>query len=318
MEIRKDPFTGEYILVSPHRLKRPWQPEGACPFCPGAPETGRGWDVLILPNRYPVVTENPPEPTAEDLYEVIPARGSSLVVVETPQHDVDDLSDLPLGQIKKILTAVAEAQRKAEKEGNAAYFLFFRNKGKEIGVSLTHPHSQIYILPVVPPRVRAELQASYEWYVKHGSCLHCCIVEKEEKRLVFQNRNWKAFVPFYAKWPHEVHIYPKRHRSLLTELTDEEVADLAEALKITLCALKQVAGIPMPYIMVLHQAPLRRPTQYYHLHFEIYGMYRPDGKLKHAAGAELGASLFTLDTTPEETAARIKAALQKCLKHSAD
>jgi galactose-1-phosphate uridylyltransferase, family 1 len=314
MEIRKNPFTGEYVLVSPHRLSRPWQPEHFCPFCPGAPETGHGWDVLLLPNRYPVVSKEPPPPTQEDLFQATEAYGYAYVVVETPQHDVDDISDLPFTQIEKVLRLVVETQKRAEGDPRAAYFLFFRNKGREIGVSLTHPHSQIYILPVVPTRVATELQLSERWYRETGRCPHCEIVAKETRRVVYQNEHWKSFVPYYARWPHEVHIYPRKHHSSLTELTDAEITALADALKFTLCGLKNVLGKPMPYIMVLHQAPMRQQLPYYHLHFEIYGMYRPDGRFKYAAGAELGVSLYTLDTTPEETAKRLKDAVSSCLK----
>lgn len=312
MEIRKNPFTEEYTLVAPHRLRRPWQPHDFCPFCPGAPETGHGWDVLIIPNKYPLLVENPPEPISHELFSTFPAKGATLVVVETPHHDVDDISDLPRDHVAKVLAAVVETQRKTEKNPHAVYFLFFRNKGKEIGVSLTHPHSQIYVLPVVPPRVELEMRNSEKWYKTHGQCLHCRVISKEETRVVYQNASWRAFVPFYARWPHEVHLYPRRHVSRLTELAPEEVSELADALKKTLCALKKVADKPMPYILVLHQAPLRQSLPYYHLHFEIYGMYRPDGKLKYAAGAELGASLYTLETTPEEAAERLRKAVTTC------
>ncbi len=316
MEIRRSPFTGEHILVSPHRLSRPWQPEGFCPFCPGAPETGHGWDVLLLPNRYPVVTRSPPSPTQEELFKAEEAYGQAYVLVETPRHDVDDLSDLPLSQIEKVLKLLIKTQKEAEEDPKAVYLLFFRNKGREIGVSLTHPHSQIYVLPVVPTRVAVEMQYSETWYKERGRCLHCDVVSGETRRVVHYNEHWKSFVPYYARWPHEVHIYPKTHRSTLTELTDVEVTTLAEALKRTLCGIKNVLGKPMPYIMVLHQAPLRQRVPHYHLHFEIYGMHRPDGRLKYAAGAELGASLYTLDTTPEETAERLRKAVASCVTAS--
>ena len=137
MEIRRNPFTGERVLVSPHRLSRPWQPESFCPFCPGAPETGQVWEVLLLPNRYPVVTRNPPTPTQVELFQAEEAYGQAYVLVETPQHDLDDLSDLPPSQIEKVLRLVMKAQKEAEEDPKALYFLFFRNKGKEIGVVLT-------------------------------------------------------------------------------------------------------------------------------------------------------------------------------------
>ena len=113
MEIRRNPFTGERVLISPHRLSRPWQPEGFCPFCPGGPETGQGWEVLLLPNRYPVVTRSPPTPTREELFQAEEAYGQAYVLVETPRHDLDDLSDLPPSQIEKVLRLVMKAQKEA-------------------------------------------------------------------------------------------------------------------------------------------------------------------------------------------------------------
>lgn len=312
MEIRKNPFTQEYTLVSPHRLRRPWQPADFCPFCPGAPEAGHGWKIMLLQNKYPVVTKTPPRPRVEELYEAAEAYGDSYVLIETPEHQVEDMADLPAAHLIEVIKVVVKLQKEAEKDPKARYLLFFRNKGKEIGVSLTHPHSQIYILPVVPPRVATEIENSERWHRGHGGCLHCQIVERERTRVVWEGAYWKSFVPYYARWPHEIHIYPKNHRSSIIELTEEETAELAEALQKTLCTLKYATERPMPYVLVLHQAPLRSILPYYHLHFEIYGMYRPDGKLKHAAGAELGGGLYTLDTTPEETADRLRKAAEKC------
>ncbi|MFB6490770.1 MAG: galactose-1-phosphate uridylyltransferase [Thermoproteus sp. AZ2] len=314
-EIRQDPTTGDWILVAPRRVSRPWQPSDFCPFDPGAPETGYGWDALILPNRYPVVAPDAPEVEPDPFYARLRAYGRALVVVETPEHGLDDISDLPEAQIRRVLGLVAEEMAKAASDPAIAYFLFFRNKGREIGVSLTHPHSQIYELPVVPARVARELERSKSYYEERGRCLHCDIIsaESKSKRVVASWPRWIAFVPFYARWPHEVHLYPTRHVQLFTELGEEELDELAAALKLVLCGLNKALGKPMPYMMVLHQAPLRGgPYPHYHLHFEIYGMYRPDGKLKYAASAETGANIYTLDTTPEDAAERIRAGVEIC------
>ncbi|MGC8583220.1 MAG: galactose-1-phosphate uridylyltransferase [Thermoproteus sp.] len=313
-EVRRDPTTGDWIVVAPRRLERPWQPESFCPFDPGAPETGYGWDVLILPNRYPVVSPEAPAPRADGFYEAVRAYGRALVVVETPEHDLDDLSDLPREQIERVLRMVRDEMARAASDPGVLYFLYFRNKGREIGVSLTHPHGQIYELPVVPERVARELERAEEYWRGRGRCLHCDIVARESSsdRALLRGAYWAAFVPYYARWPHEVHVYPLRHVQLLTQLGDEELAELAGVLKAVLCALKNAVGKPMPYMMVLHQAPLKGDHRYYHLHFEIYGMYRPDGRLKYAASAETGAGIYTLDTTPEDAAERLKKALASC------
>lgn len=313
-EIRLDPTTGDWIAVAPRRLSRPWQPESFCPFDPGAPETGYGWDVLVLPNRYPVVHQDAPPASSDDFYTSVSAYGRALVVVETPQHDLDDLSDLPQEHIEKVLRAVLKEMERAMGDPAVAYFLYFRNKGKEIGVSLTHPHAQIYELPVVPERIARELERAGAYWRAKRRCLYCDIAAREAKsgRTLLRGSGWIAFVPYYARWPHEVHIYPLRHVQLLTQIGDDELVELAAVLKQTLCAIKNVVGRPMPYMMVLHQAPLRGDHAYFHLHFEIYGMYRPDGKLKYAASAETGAGFYTLDTTPEETAERLRRALASC------
>lgn len=313
-EIRRDPTTGDWIVVAPRRLQRPWQPQDFCPFDPGAPETGYGWDVLILPNRYPVVSEEAPPVGGDGFYEAVRAYGRALVVVETPQHDLDDLSDLPVEHIEKVFRKVVDEMRKAASDPAVEYFLYFRNKGREIGVSLTHPHAQIYELPVVPERIARELERAASYWREKGRCLHCDVLKREagSPRALVETQRWAAFVPYYARWPHEIHVYPLRHVQLLTQLSEEELAELAAVLKDVLCALKNAVGRPMPYMMVLHQAPLRGGHGYYHLHFEIYGMYRPDGKLKYAASAETGAGIYTLDTTPEETAERLRRALSSC------
>ncbi|MBP1448962.1 MAG: galactose-1-phosphate uridylyltransferase, partial [Thermoproteus sp.] len=191
-EIRQDPTTGDWILVAPRRLSRPWQPEGFCPFDPGAPETGRGWDVLLLPNRYPVVSPDSPDVEPEPFYVRLRAYGRALVVVETPEHDLDDLSDLPEEQILKVLKLVKSEMARAMSDSGVAYFLYFRNKGREIGVSLTHPHAQSDELPVVPSRVARELERAEAYFRERGRCLHCDVIaaELKSRRVVYRGIRW--------------------------------------------------------------------------------------------------------------------------------
>lgn len=314
-ELRWDPTLGEWVLVSNLRSFRPWQPEGFCPFCPGAPETGYGWKALILENRYPMLIPNPPEPSQHHFYKTSKALGRCFVVVETSEHALDDLSDLGIDDIAYVLKLIIEKQKEVEKEGHAEYFLWFRNKGKEIGVSLTHPHSQIYVTPFIPSKVAIELENSKIFWRSSGSCLFCSIMSteiRENIRVVFSSNHWVGFIPFYAHWPFEVHIYPRRHVQLITQLTDEEVRDLAKMLKVILCGLKNLFKTPSPYVMALHQAPLKNEYPYYHLHIEIYGMFRDEGKLKYAAGIEIGGGNFTYDATPEENAEKLREKVNEC------
>ncbi|MEM0152631.1 MAG: galactose-1-phosphate uridylyltransferase [Ignisphaera sp.] len=315
-ELRWDPTLGEWIMVSNIRDLRPWQPENFCPFCPGAPETGFGWDTLILKNRYPMLSEEPIPPGKYNFYSTAPSYGKCYVVIETPKHDVDDISDLDYTEIYRVFENVKRKEEEEAKDPKAVYFLFFRNKGREIGVSLTHPHSQIYVLPFIPIKILRELINSNRYYSKKGRCLFCDILNTEREyreRVVATTKYWTAFIPFYAHWPFEVHIYPTIHTQLLLQLDSEIVEDMARIVRKVLCGIKNIFEKPMPYMMVLHQAPLKGNYKFYHMHIEIYGIYRMVGKLKYAAGMETGGGNFTYDSTPEEAAHILYGAIRtKC------
>ncbi len=317
-ELRWDPLLGEWVLVSNLRTFRPWLPSTACPFCPGSPETGQGWKALILKNKFPMLSEEPPSPSRHVFYKTDLAEGACFVVVETPEHSLDDLSDLPINHITYVLELIKDKAIEASTRSYAKYFLWFRNKGVEIGVSLTHPHSQIYVTPFIPVKIEREIDNSRRYYERVGKCIHCEIISQELMewvRVIYKDEGWVAFTPFYARWPFEVHIYPLRHVSLLTELNRSDLAGLSKALKTVLCGLKNVfKKKPMPYVFVLHQSPLNEALPYYHLHVEIYGMGMDEDKLKHAAGMELGGGNFTYDSTPELNALTLRKTVGECLK----
>ncbi|MCS7110716.1 MAG: galactose-1-phosphate uridylyltransferase [Ignisphaera sp.] len=304
-ELRWDPVLGEWVMVSNIRDLRPWQPQSFCPFCPGAPETGVGWDVLILKNRFPMLSEEPILPEKHEFYSTAPSYGKCYVVIETPKHDIDDISDLSTAEIYRVLESIKKKQEEEMVDPKVVYFLFFRNKGKEIGVSLTHPHSQIYVTPFIPSKILRELINSNKYYSKKRRCLFCDIINVErngKERTVAITDHWIAFLPFYAHWPFEVHIYPLTHVQVLPQLNSEVIEDMARIVRKVLCGIKKVFEKPMPYMMTLHQAPLRGTYKFYHMHIEIYGIYRVVGKLKYAAGMETGGGNFTYDSTPEEAA----------------
>jgi UDPglucose--hexose-1-phosphate uridylyltransferase len=315
MELRWDPLLGEWVMVSSVRRARPWLPTGFCPFCPGAPETGYGWRVVVLENRYPMLSPNPPEPSKHRFYKTGRALGRCLILVETPEHNVDDISDLPVDQIRLVLKTLQDVVAEESRRDYASYLLWFRNKGVEIGVSLTHPHSQIYITPFIPVRVKRELRSFKMYLKKTERCLLCDIIRVEEEdkvRLLHSTSTWTAFMPFHPHWPFEALLTPRRHVQLLTELDQGELGDLALMLKLVLCGFKNIFRKPTPYMLVLHQAPLKGNHNYYHLHLEIYGVEREENKMKYAAGMENGGGNFTYDTIPEENAGVLRGFIEKC------
>ncbi len=277
------------------------------------------WDVIVLPNKFPALTINAPQPThgATGLFKARRAVGVCEVVVETPSHE-GDLCDLPLNHMKKVIDVFTEEYQRLGSLEFVKYVAEFRNKGKEIGVSLTHPHSQIYALPFIPPRIRCELKSFRNYMRKRGRCLLCDIIDleyREKVRLIYENKHFVILLPYFAMWPYEVHIYPKRHVQALPDLNDEERLHLADALRVVTAMYNTLFDRDLPYMMVIHQKPTDgKDYSYYHMHIEFYQPYRDRDKLKYAAGIEWGYWTFTYDGVPEQKARELREACCRALE----
>jgi UDPglucose--hexose-1-phosphate uridylyltransferase len=194
---------------------------------------------------------------------------------------------------------------------DVAYVYIFENKGEAVGVTLHHPHGQIYALPFVPPFAQAELDASRRNLETVGRCLHCEQVEREANglRIVLSNESMVAFVPNAARWPYEVHLYARRHVASIADLDGAERLDLARALLQVTGTYDRHFGFSTPYVMAMHQAPTEGAAwPEAHLHIEFYPPHRRADRLKYLAGVELGAGTFVNDTRPEDTANQLREA----------
>ncbi|WP_087035650.1 galactose-1-phosphate uridylyltransferase [Thermococcus litoralis] len=315
-ELRYNPLTGQWIMVSAVRRNRPWRPRDFCPFCPGTEETSYGWEVLLLPNRFPMLSFDAPKPEQEEFYIKARAIGQCSVIVETPEHELRDLDELPKEQIIKVVELWKEATAKLMENPRVAYLAIFRNKGEEIGVSLTHPHGQLYALPFIPLKARLKIENSRNYYHRFGECLFCRILKEEanEERAIYENESFIAFMPFFASWPFEIHVYPKRHVQYLSQLNGKETRDLADVLQVVTGSLNEVLERDMPYAMMIFQAPFKGKYPFYHLHIEFYPILRDNGKVKYTAGIELGTWEFTYDEVPEENARKLREACKRVVK----
>jgi UDPglucose--hexose-1-phosphate uridylyltransferase len=316
-ELRYNPLTGQWIIVSSVRAQRRWRPEGYCPFCPGAEETGYGWDVLDLPNRFAALSRDAEPVRGDELQRKAQAYGYCGVVVETPRHEVKDLDELPLESVTKVVDLWRSITRREMGDRRVVYLLVFRNKGEEIGVSLTHPHGQYYALPYLPLKPRLMADNMRKYYRRRGRCLVCDLVEgelREGVRVVYRNPSFVVITPFFASWPFEVHIYPLRHVQYLTDLSDEEARLLADALRGGLASLNALFDRQMPYTLAVFQAPLRGSWPHFHMHVEVYPALRDRDKLKYAAGFESATWDFTYDGVPEENASRLREACRRAMQ----
>ena len=181
--------------------------------------------------------------------------------------------------------------------------------GAAIGVTMPHPHGQIYSFPYVPPYLETELNSAADYQREKSACLYCDILAREQtdgRRVFWKNRSFVAFCPFYARYPTEVAIYARRHMGALPDLTDAEAEDLAEIIKIVRMKYDNLYGFPMPLMMIHRQRPAKGEHPYFHYHVDFYPIQRAATKLKYLAGVESGSGTFLNDTVPEEEADRMR------------
>ena len=314
MELRWDPILSEWIIVSGERRKRPLLPQNFCPFCPSSEEVPRKkWRTLSLPNRFPALREDPPLPDVKPnrLYRCKPAKGVCEVIVYTPRHDAS-LADLTVEEIKSVIDLWSERFKELGRRDYIKYVFIFENKGRIIGVTLDHPHGQIYAFPFIPPLIKRELASSRRYWKRNRKCLFCKIIEKEKEdslRIICENEGFICFLPFFARWPYGVHIYPKRHVEAIIDLSEDEVFMFASILKRVLKKFDNLFDMSFPYMMVLHQRPTDgKDYPYYHFHVEFYTPYREKGKVKYFASVEMGAGTVTFDYSPELKARELREA----------
>ncbi|MHB8587501.1 MAG: galactose-1-phosphate uridylyltransferase [Candidatus Dormibacteraceae bacterium] len=307
-DLRFDLLRREWVAYATERNDRTFLPTDFCPLCP----SGSGGDsevplddfeVVVFENRFPAFG-----PDRDGGRPVRPPSTGCEVVVYTPEHKMT-LAQLPVERVRLLVDVWADRYVELGSRPDVAYVYIFENKGEEVGVTLHHPHGQIYALPFVPPFADQELRSSHEHVVDTGRCLHCDTIkdESEGPRVVFSGDSMVAFVPKAARWPYEVHIYPRRHVRSIAQLDSGERWDFADALLRVTSAYDRHFGFSTPYVMAMHQSPTDGSEWLQsHLHVEFYPPHRRKDRLKYVAGVELGAGTFVNDTKPETTAAALR------------
>lgn len=311
-ELRWNPTVREWISTATERQNRPLMPTDWCPFDPGSGRVPDNYDVLIYPNDFPAFSVPPPEPAiaGDDFYKVRQSWGKCDVVLYHPNHTTS-LTELPVSHILLLVKLWRKRFEELGRMKGIRYVLIFENKGAVIGVTMPHPHGQIYAFPFIPPRLEKEIAAARGHFRARHRCLYCDILKKERRdgrRMIAENESFTAFIPFYARWPYEVHIFSRRHLGVLTQFREGEERALAQILKWVTLKYDNLYGFSFPYMMVLHQAPVRGKYPYFHFHIEFYPPHRSKDKLKYTASVETGGGAFLNDSLPEEKAAELRAA----------
>lgn len=324
---RRNPLNGSEVLVSPHRMKRPWQGQTdeacevrgpahdpGCYLCPGnARVTGdRNPDytgTYVFPNDFAALLPDTPEPEAADpLFAAAPARGEARVICFSPDHG----ASLPLLSHHQLRGVVDTWAAQAEEMGRRyAWVQLFENKGAMMGCSNPHPHGQVWATSFLPDEPAREDERQRAWIAQHGLPMLLEAAEREAAagaRTVVQTERWIAVVPFWASWPFETLLLPRFPVARMEELGPDDRDDLARVLKELTTRYDNLFRCSFPYSMGWHGAPYDgRSTDGWQLHAHFYPpLLRSATVRKFMVGFEMLAEAQR-DLTPEQAASRLRA-----------
>ncbi len=302
-ELRFNELRGEQVVYAIHRQDRTFLPDREhCPLDatrPGGPATEipyAEFEIAVFENRFPAFE---------------PPRGAAEVIVYTDRHD-GSFATLSDERAEALMWVWRHRYAELGARDDVEYVMIFENRGVEVGVTLHHPHGQVYGYPFLPPVLERELAADE----RLGGCAPCELLRREladRERVLFEGERVVAYVPHAARWPYEAHVVLREHRASLLECEPLELRELAVALQTLVRGYDALFERPFPYVMVVHQAPTGGEARARggHLHVEFYPPLRTAEKLKFLAGSEQGAGTFVSDTLPEETALALREAIAR-------
>jgi UDPglucose--hexose-1-phosphate uridylyltransferase len=315
-QLRYDRSTGQWVIIAARRQDRTYKPPpDQCPLCPGptgltsevpAPD----YDVVVFENRFPSLSgAGAAIPTpADDGFVCAPGQGRCEVICFSSDH-AGSFTDLEPAHARLVIDAWRHRTADLMATPGIEQVFCFENRGEEIGVTLTHPHGQIYGYPYLTPRTAAMLERAREHRMRHGGNLFADLLAREvadASRVVARTELFTAFVPFAARWPVEVHIYPNRLVHSLIELDDDELDGFARIYLDVLARFDGMYSAPLPYVSALHQFAATDAQADGYFHVELMSIRRSATKLKYLAASESAMDAFISDVTPEGVAATLR------------
>jgi UDPglucose--hexose-1-phosphate uridylyltransferase len=323
-ELRKDPVTGRWVIISTDRRKRPSEfrlerqsliGEPHCPFCAGhedmtPPEVlsfrqnggapnSPGWDLRVVPNKFPALqVEGDLDRQGEGLFDRMNGVGAHEVIIETPDH-ARMFAAMSEPEIERVLWAFRERIVDLKRDVRFRYILIFKNHGAAAGATLEHSHSQLIALPIVPDFVREEVEGAKRHFKAKERCVFCDIIRQETsagQRVIHENADVVALAPYAPRFPFETWLLPRSHSARFEEAPRQVYESLARMLKLILGKMNQALESP-PYNLIVHNSPFSEKVgDFYHWHVELMP------KLTRTAGFEWGTGFHINPTSPEEAA----------------
>lgn len=321
-ELRHDPLTDEWVAIAAHRQTRTFlPPTDQCPLCPSRPDRSSeipayDYDVVVFENRFPSLSDRVGDGTAgypggTPFTPTRPGLGRCEVVCFTAEHGTSFAALAP-ARVRTVVDALADRTAELSALDAVEQVFCFENRGVEIGVTLHHPHGQIYAYPFVPPRTRSMLAAARRHAAATGGrSLYADVLAAERAagvRVVAANDQWTAYVPAAARWPFEVHLAPHRRVPDIAALDDAERDAFGPLYLDVLRRFDRLFDSRQgtPYIAAWHQAPVRHERELGYLHLQVFTIRRAADKLKYLAGSESAMGVFINDVRPEQAAALLR------------
>ena len=317
-ELRLDPLVNEWVAMAAHRQGRIFlPPKELCPLCPTTGELlteipESDFEVVVFDNRSPSLRPPDgdfalPDLVGSDTDEGV-AAGKCEVICFTADHG-GAFKSLSPQRVRTLLEAWRDRTRELSQHPFIAHIAPFENRGEEIGVTLAHPHGQIYAYSYLPPRVTKMLEVARNHHAKTGRVLFDDVLARELRdrvRIIARNEHWVAYTPYASRYPFEIHVVPLQPVADLTELSPAACDSFPPIAIEVMQRLDGVFGIDMAYIAAWHQAPVREGRDLLRLHWQITSVRRAPGKLKYLAGSESAMGAFIMDMKPEQSAQQLK------------
>ena len=321
-ELRWNPLLGDWTMVASHRQNRPQMPKNWCPFCPQSGKVPVDFQVYEYDNDFPALSMNPPIPNnvGSEFYKTKECYGKCEVILYSKEHNAV-LSELSLAHVRKLVELWCERYIKLSEYKKIKYIFEFENRGEEVGVTMPHPHGQIYGYSVMPLKIQKELHNCKQYYEENDECL-ICRMNKEEKefkeRVVMENEDFIAYIPFFTDYPYGVYITAKEHYSKIIDFSDRAKTNFADILRKISGTFDALFDRRFPYMMCIHQAPVNSEEygnydEYYHFHVEFYPPLRSKDKIKFNASSETGAWAACNPRAVEETSQELREAYERFL-----
>jgi UDPglucose--hexose-1-phosphate uridylyltransferase len=303
-------------MVAANRQNRPNMPRDWCPFCPGSGKVPDDYRVWSYPNDFPVLKRPADRVESADLpsvYAASPAEGVSEVILYSPDHRAS-LYDLDEDHLLELVELWCERTAVAARHPAVKQVFVFENRGEAVGVTMPHPHGQLYGYPFVPLKLQVELESCRLWHAEHGGCLICELARAEREagvRTVYENDHFYACIPYFTDYPYGVFVFAKRHLVRLGDMTADEKASFGRVLRAVTKGMDSLFDARFPYMMCFHEGPVNSPEHagheaYYHFHVEFYTPWRAKEIVKYYASSESGAWAAANTRRVEETALELR------------